>query len=183
MKKPLVGIIIGSASDLPVAEKAAEVLRDFEVEFEVGIASAHRTPTEVVNYASEAADRGIKVIIAIAGLSAALPGVIAAHTTIPVIGVPVSNGPLQGQDALLSIAQMPPGVPVACMGIDGAKNAALFALRVISTRDEELTWRIAAWAQRNADGVRASRSKVKDMGLPSVPEHIFVPGVPADEQA
>lgn len=177
MTKPLVGIIVGSVSDLPHAEKASAILREFEVEFEVGIASAHRTPEDVINYASSAADRGIKVIIAMAGLSAALPGVIAAHTTIPVVGVPIASGPLSGSDALLAVAQMPPGVPVASMGIDGAKNAALMALRIISTRDESLTWKLASWLQDAADDVRDSRRKVEQMGMQAVPTHIFQPEI------
>lgn len=175
---PLVGIIVGSASDLDVAKKAADILKEFGVEFEMGIASAHRTPDDVVCYASSAEGRGIKVIIAMAGLSAALPGVIAANTTLPVIGVPVASGPLSGSDALLAIAQMPPGVPVACMGIDGAKNAALMALRIISTRDEGLTWKLAGWAQKSGEDVRKSRKKLKDLdGVRAVPTHIFQPDV------
>lgn len=177
MTKPLVGIIVGSASDMPHAEKAAAILREFEVAFEVGIASAHRTPEDVINYASGAADRGVKVIIAMAGLSAALPGVIAAHTTVPVIGVPIASGPLSGSDALLAVAQMPPGVPVASMGIDGAKNAALMALRIISTRDDSLTWKLASWSQKAAGEVRDARKKVEDAGLPPVPTHVFQPEI------
>ncbi|MDL2264141.1 5-(carboxyamino)imidazole ribonucleotide mutase [Synergistaceae bacterium OttesenSCG-928-I11] len=177
MTKPLVGIIVGSASDLAVAEKAAAILREFEVAFEVGVASAHRTPEDVINYASSAADRGIKVIVAMAGLSAALPGVVAAHTTLPVIGVPIASGPLSGSDALLAVAQMPPGVPVASMGIDGAKNAALMALRIISTRDDSLTWKLASWAQKAADEVRASRAKVAEKNMPDVPTHVFQPEI------
>jgi 5-(carboxyamino)imidazole ribonucleotide mutase len=173
--KPLVGIIVGSVSDLGAAEKAAAILRDFDVAFEVGIASAHRTPRDVINYAASAADRGVKVIIAMAGLSAALPGVIAAHTTIPVVGVPIASGPLSGSDALLAVAQMPPGVPVASMGIDGAKNSALMALRIISTHDDDLTQKLASWARKAADEVRASRDKIGEKNLPGVPAHILAP--------
>lgn len=173
---PLVGIIIGSASDLGVAGKAVEILRELGIEFEMGIASAHRTPDDVVNYAVSAAGRGIKVIIAVAGLSAALPGVIAANTTLPVVGVPVASGPLSGSDALLSIAQMPPGIPVACMGIDGAKNAALMAARIISTGDEALALKLTAWTRKSAEAVRESRKKISDMdGVCAVPTHIFQP--------
>jgi 5-(carboxyamino)imidazole ribonucleotide mutase len=175
-KTPLVGIIVGSASDLDVAKKAADVLKEFEVGFEMGIASAHRTPEDVANYASSAAGRGIKVVIAMAGLSAALPGVIAAHTTLPVIGVPVASGPLSGSDALLAIAQMPPGVPVACMGIDGAKNAALTALRILATCDEVLSVKLADWARKGGEDVRKSRWKIEEMdGVPLVPAQIFQP--------
>ena len=175
---PLVGIIVGSASDLGVAGKAADILKEFGVEFEMGIASAHRTPEDVASYASSASGRGIKVIIAMAGLSAALPGVVAANTTLPVIGVPVASGPLSGSDALLAIAQMPPGVPVACMGIDGAKNAALMALRIISTCDENLTGKLADWTQRSSEDVRRSRKKIEELGgVRAVPSNIFQPGV------
>ncbi|MDR1515129.1 MAG: 5-(carboxyamino)imidazole ribonucleotide mutase [Synergistaceae bacterium] len=170
-KEPIIGILTGSASDLGSAFKAAEVLREFDVPFEAGIASAHRTPEDVVNYASGARGRGIKVIIAMAGLSAALPGVVAAHTTLPVIGVPIASGPLSGADALLSVAQMPPGIPVASMGIDGAKNAAILALRIIALSDEELAHRLEAWSQKAADAVRASREKIENM--PAIPPIAF----------
>lgn len=176
-KTPLVGIIIGSASDLGVAAKAADVLKEFGVEFEMGIASAHRTPDDSANYASSAAGRGIKVIIAMAGLSAALPGVIAANTTLPVVGVPVASGPLSGSDALLSIAQMPPGIPVACMGIDGAKNAALMALRIIAANDGSLASKLEEYARKNADSVRSSRIRISELdGVNPVPNEVFESG-------
>jgi 5-(carboxyamino)imidazole ribonucleotide mutase len=171
MTGPLVGILLGSASDLPLASKAADVLSDFRVTFEVGIASAHRTPADVSNYAAGAADRGIKVIIAMAGLSAALPGVVAAHTELPVIGVPVASGALSGMDALLSVAQMPPGVPVACMGVDGARNAALLAVRIIALSDESLIAALSDWRKSAEEGVRESRASITDM--PSAPEEAF----------
>ena len=123
-----VSIIMGSTSDLPVMKKAADFLNDMEIPFEMLALSAHRTPDEVADFAREAQARGIKVIIAGAGMAAALPGVIAAITPLPVIGVPLS-ATLQGQDALLSIAQMPPGIPVATTGIDGAMNSAVLATR------------------------------------------------------
>lgn len=173
MTAPLVGMIVGSASDLSHAEKASAILREFEVSFEVGIASAHRTPADVVNYASTAADRGVKCIIAMAGLSAALPGVLAAHTTLPVVGVPISAGPLNGADALCSVAQMPPGVPVATMPIDGAKNAALMAIRIIAAHDDGLAGKLASWMQRAAEDVQSSRSKISEKGLPLVPASVF----------
>jgi 5-(carboxyamino)imidazole ribonucleotide mutase len=169
---PIVGILTGSASDLGAASKAAEILKEFDVPFEVGIASAHRTPEDVVNYASGAKDRGIKVIIAMAGLSAALPGVIASHTVLPVIGVPIASGPLTGVDALLSVAQMPPGIPVGSMGIDGAKNAALFAMRIIALFDGKLSGELEAWSERASEGVRASRAKIENM--PIIPQHAFM---------
>lgn len=170
-EEPIIGILTGSASDLESAFKASLVLTEFGVPFEAGIASAHRTPEDVVNYASGARDRGIKVIIAMAGLSAALPGVIAAHTTLPVIGVPIASGPLCGADALLSVAQMPPGIPVASMGIDGAKNAAILALRIIALSDEKLADKLEAWSQKAAEAVRASREKIDNM--PVIPQNAF----------
>ncbi|MDR3254673.1 MAG: 5-(carboxyamino)imidazole ribonucleotide mutase [Synergistaceae bacterium] len=166
MGKPLVGILTGSSSDLRVVADAAEILEEFGVPFEVGIASAHRTPEDVVNYASGAASRGVKAIIAMAGLSAALPGVVAAHTTLPVIGVPIASGPLVGADALLSVAQMPPGIPVASMGIDGARNAALFAIRIIALSDTSFAAKLAEWSRKSADGVRKSRDKITDRPIP-----------------
>ena len=135
---------MGSTSDLPVMKKAADFLNDMAVPFEMLALSAHRTPDEVADFAREAAERGVKVIIAGAGMAAALPGVIAAITPLPVIGVPLS-ATLQGQDALLSIAQMPPGIPVATTGIDGAMNAAVLAVRILSLADTELAERYNTW--------------------------------------
>lgn len=142
--KPLVSIIMGSTSDLPVMKKAADFLNTMAVPFEMLALSAHRTPDEVADFAHEAANRGVKVIIAGAGMAAALPGVIAAITPLPVIGVPLS-ATLQGEDALLSIAQMPPGIPVATTGIDGAMNAAVLAVRILSLADTELSTRYNNW--------------------------------------
>ncbi len=139
-----VSIIMGSTSDLPVMKKAADFLNDMEIPFEMLALSAHRTPDEVADFAREAQARGIKVIIAGAGMAAALQGVIAAITPLPVIGVPLS-ATLQGQDALLSIAQMPPGIPVATTGIDGAMNAAVLATRILALADENLATRYNAW--------------------------------------
>ncbi len=139
-----VSIIMGSTSDLPVMKKAADFLNDMEIPFEMLALSAHRTPDEVADFAREAQARGIKVIIAGAGMAAALPGVIAAITPLPVIGVPLS-ATLQGQDALLSIAQMPPGIPVATTGIDGAMNSAVLATRILALADESLATRYNAW--------------------------------------
>ncbi|MDR2780060.1 MAG: 5-(carboxyamino)imidazole ribonucleotide mutase [Synergistaceae bacterium] len=170
---PTIGIMVGSASDLDVAAKAADVITEFGVEFEVGVASAHRTPEDVKNYAQSARARGIKVIIAMAGLSAALPGVIAAHTTLPVIGVPIASGPLRGVDALVSVTQMPPGVPVGSVGIDGAKNAALLALRVLSINDETLAGKLAERAEDAIGGVRESGKKISERGLPPVPHEVY----------
>ncbi len=133
----LVSIIMGSTSDLPVMEKAAKFLDEMEVPFEMNALSAHRTPDEVETFAKNAEGRGVKVIIAGAGMAAALPGVIAASTSLPVIGVPI-KGMLDGLDAMLSIIQMPPGIPVATVGVNGAQNAAILAAQIIALSDEQL---------------------------------------------
>ncbi len=135
--KPRVSIIMGSTSDLPVMEKAAALLNEFEIPFEINALSAHRTPAEVEVFAKNAAQNGIEVIIAAAGMAAHLPGVIASMTTLPVIGVPI-NASLDGMDALLAIVQMPPGIPVATVGINGALNAAILATQILATVDERL---------------------------------------------
>ncbi len=135
--KAKVSIIMGSTSDLPIMEKAAKVLNDFKIPFEINALSAHRTPQEVEVFAKNAKANGIEVIIAGAGMAAHLPGVIAAMTTVPVIGVPI-NASLQGVDALLSIAQMPPGIPVATIGINGAMNAGILAVQMLAVGDENL---------------------------------------------
>lgn len=132
---------MGSTSDLPVMEKAAKFLDEMEVPFEINALSAHRTPSEVESFAQGAAARGLKVIIAGAGMAAALPGVIAASTTLPVIGVPI-KGMLDGLDALLSIVQMPPGIPVATVGVNGAQNAAILALEMLALSDADLAERL-----------------------------------------
>lgn len=138
--KPVVSIIMGSTSDLPILKKAADFLEQLEIPFEMNALSAHRTPSDVEKFASNAAARGIKVVIAAAGMAAALPGVIAAMTTVPVIGVPISSS-LAGTDALLSIVQMPPGIPVATVGINGAMNAAILAVEIIALSDESVAAR------------------------------------------
>ena len=138
----MVSIIMGSTSDLPVMEKAAGLLEELQVPFEIQALSAHRTPAEVEEFARTAASRGVDVIIAAAGMAAALPGVIAANTTLPVIGVPI-KGMLDGLDVLLSIVQMPPGIPVATVGVNGALNAALLAVQMLALRDEDLAARFA----------------------------------------
>ncbi len=139
--KPLVSIIMGSTSDLPVMEKACKLLDDLQVPFEVNALSAHRTPDAVEQFARTAKERGLKVIIAGAGMAAALPGVIAASTTLPVIGVPI-KGMLDGLDALLSIVQMPPGIPVATVGVNGAQNAAILAVEMLALADEDIACRL-----------------------------------------
>ena len=133
----MVSIIMGSQSDMPVMEKAKAYLEEHNIPFEVNVMSAHRNPEGVAEYAKAAKERGVKVIIAGAGMAAALPGVIAAYTSLPVIGIPIKSGALQGIDALLAIVQMPPGVPVATMAIDGAKNAAVFAHKILQLCEEK----------------------------------------------
>lgn len=135
--EPQISIIMGSTSDLPVMEKAAKVLDEFEIPFEINALSAHRTPEEVEKFAKGANNRGIKVIIAAAGMAAHLPGVIAAMTTLPVIGVPIKAS-LDGMDSLLAIVQMPPGIPVATVGINGAMNAGILAAQMIAVGDKEI---------------------------------------------
>lgn len=138
--KPVVSIIMGSISDLPVMEKAAKFLNTMKVPFEMNALSAHRTPAEVESFARDARGRGIKVIIAGAGMAAALPGVIAAMTSVPVIGVPISST-LEGRDALFSIVQMPPGIAVATVGIDGGMNAGVLAVQILALSDAEVSAR------------------------------------------
>ena len=142
--KPLVSIIMGSTSDLPIMEKACKWLEQYEISFEVNALSAHRTPAAVEKFAKEAKERGIKVIIAGAGMAAALPGVIAASTSLPVIGVPI-KGMLDGLDAMLSIIQMPPGIPVATVGVNGAQNAAVLAAEMMALGDEEIAKKVEQW--------------------------------------
>jgi 5-(carboxyamino)imidazole ribonucleotide mutase len=144
--KPIVSIIMGSTSDLPVMEKAAAFLNDMKVPFEMNALSAHRTPEAVEKFSREAAGRGLQVIIAAAGMAAHLPGVIAAQTTLPVIGVPIKST-LEGVDALLAIVQMPPGIPVATVGINAAQNAAILAVQMLALSDAELAERFAAFKE------------------------------------
>ena len=139
---PRVSIIMGSVSDLPILEKAAKVLNDFEIPFEMQALSAHRTPAEVESFAKNAKTRGVEVIIAAAGMAAHLPGVIASMTTLPVIGLPIDSS-LDGMDALLAIVQMPPGIPVATVGINAGMNAALLAVQILALKDEILHKRLS----------------------------------------
>ena len=147
-KKPLVGILMGSESDMPVMEKAAEVLKEMGVSYEMEISSAHRLPDKTANYAKTARGRGIEVLIAGAGMAAHLAGVLASHTTLPVIGVPIKSGALNGADALYSTVQMPPGVPVATVGIDGAKNAAYLACEILSIKYPEIAKKLEDFRSR-----------------------------------
>lgn len=149
--KPLVGIIMGSDSDLPVMNEAAKVCSEFGVAYEIKVLSAHRTPSLTAEYASSAHERGIKVIIAGAGGAAHLPGVAAAYTPLPVIGVPIMSKALKGMDSLLSIVQMPSGIPVAAVAIDGAKNAGLLAVQILSTQDDSLRQKFIQFKARLAE--------------------------------
>ena len=143
---PKVSIIMGSTSDLPVMEKAAEVLNNFCIPFEMNALSAHRTPAEVEDFAKNAAERGIEVIIAGAGMAAHLPGLIAAMTPVPVIGVPIKSS-VEGMDALLAIVQMPPGIPVATVAINGAMNAGILAAQILAVGDAELKKKILSYKE------------------------------------
>ena len=138
MEKPKILVLIGSDSDLPVVQDGLKFLKDIGVPFKLDISSAHRQPEKTVNYAQKARKEGFEVIIAVAGMAAHLPGVIASHTTIPVIGVPTSGGVLNGVDALLSIVQMPKGIPVATVGIDASRNAAILACKILSIKYDEV---------------------------------------------
>ena len=144
--KPRVSIIMGSTSDLPVMEKAAQLLDQMQIPFEINALSAHRTPAEVESFAKGAGDRGIEVIIAAAGMAAHLPGVIAAMTPLPVIGVPIKST-LDGMDALLAIVQMPPGIPVATVAINGALNAAILAVQILATGDADLKIKLVEYKE------------------------------------
>ena len=160
-----VGVIMGSDSDLPVMQRCLEILESFGIGYEVRIISAHRTPEIAHEYATTAAARGLKVLIAAAGMSAALGGALAAGTTLPVIGVPIASGPLAGVDAALSTMQMPPGVPVACMAIDqaGATNAGIFAAQILAVADKAVAARLVEFKKDQARKVvekdQALRSK------------------------
>lgn len=157
----MISIIMGSTSDLPVMEKAMKLLDEMEVPFEVNALSAHRTPEQVSEFAKNAKSRGVKVIIAGAGMAAALPGVIAAETTLPVIGVPIKGSVLDGQDALYSILQMPPGIPVATVAINGAMNAAILAVQMLSLSDEKLAEKFAVYKKDLAQKIAKANEDLK----------------------
>lgn len=154
---------MGSTSDLPVMEKAAKLLDEMQVPFEMNALSAHRTPEEVEAFAKGAAERGLKVIIAAAGMAAALPGVIAANTTLPVIGVPVKGAVLDGVDALYSIIQMPPGIPVATVAINGAMNAAILAVQMLALADADLAKRYAAYKEGLKSKIVKANQELKEV--------------------
>lgn len=159
---PKVSIIMGSTSDLPILNKSATFLNDMKVPFEMNALSAHRTPAEVEKFARTAKERGIEVIIAAAGMAAALPGVIAAMTTVPVIGIPI-NSTLEGRDALLSIVQMPPGIAVATVGINGGLNAAILAVQILALGDPELAERFNAYRAGLSEKIVKANSQLAEV--------------------
>ncbi|MBT9172164.1 MAG: N5-carboxyaminoimidazole ribonucleotide mutase [Syntrophomonadaceae bacterium] len=175
VKQPLIGIIMGSKSDLSVMRAAAEALEEFAVPYELTIVSAHRTPERMFRYAQTAAGRGLRVIIAGAGGAAHLPGMVASLTELPVIGVPVRTEALLGLDSLYSIVQMPPGVPVACVAVNGARNAGLLAVQVLAVADPSLRRRVVAFKAALKEAVEADAAELAgsqqsaDSGEPELP--------------
>jgi 5-(carboxyamino)imidazole ribonucleotide mutase len=165
MNKPVVGIIMGSDSDLPVMKEAAEFLDSFGIVNEVTVVSAHRTAKRMVEYAQGAKKRGIKVIIAGAGGAAHLPGMVAALTPLPVIGVPIKTKSLDGIDSLLSIAQMPPGVPVATVAINGARNAGILASQILAVEDAKIAEKVEKFKQEMESMVLGKAKALEDMGI------------------
>ena len=161
---PRVGIVMGSDSDLKVMGSAAAMLEELEIDYEMVIISAHREPDVLVDWVRTAEDRGEKVIIAGAGMAAALPGMCAALTALPVIGVPLSGKNLDGMDAVFSIMQMPPGIPVATVAIDGAKNAAILAAKILATSDPELLARLKAYSRDLKEQVEKKDARLKEVG-------------------
>lgn len=165
MSKPQVGIIMGSQSDLKIMKEAAQVLEELGVSFEVTIVSAHRTPHRMMEYAEQAAKRGLKVVIAGAGGAAHLPGMVASITTLPVIGVPVkSRNSIDGWDSVLSILQMPAGVPVATVALDGARNAGILAAQILGAHDKDLSVRLEAFKTSLREKVEASIEEIETKG-------------------
>jgi 5-(carboxyamino)imidazole ribonucleotide mutase len=161
MAEPIVGVVMGSDSDLPVMGQAAEVLAELGIAAETRVVSAHRTPVEMIAYGQQAIERGLSVIIAGAGGAAHLPGMLAAVTSLPVIGVPVSLNKLDGLDSLLSIVQMPKGVPVATVAIDGARNAGLLAARILAVSDPSLRERLDSFREAQAQAAKAADARVR----------------------
>ncbi len=162
---PDIGIIMGSDSDLDIMKDAGEILGEFGISYEYTICSAHRLPAETAEYAKNAADNGIKVIIAGAGGAAHLPGVIAAYTVLPVVGVPIKSSTLSGIDSLYSIVQMPRGIPVATVAINGSANAALLALQVMALSDEVIKLALLDYRQKMAEGVLEKDKRLKEIGV------------------
>jgi 5-(carboxyamino)imidazole ribonucleotide mutase len=163
--EPVVSIIMGSTSDLPVMEKTAEILNTFRIPFEMNALSAHRTPEEVEKFAKGAASRGLKVIIAAAGMAAHLPGVIASMTSVPVIGVPISAS-LDGLDSLLAIVQMPPGIPVATVGINAAQNAGILAAQIIATGDVTVMKEVVKYKESLKNKIIQANEELKGVKYP-----------------
>jgi 5-(carboxyamino)imidazole ribonucleotide mutase len=164
--KPIVSIIMGSTSDLPVMEEAAKLLNEFEIPFEMQALSAHRTPEQVAEYAKGAAERGIKVFIAGAGGAAHLPGVIAAFTTLPVIGVPVKASiSIDGWDSILSILQMPPGIPVATVSLNGARNAGILAAQILGTSDKTVEQKMKTFKENMKDKIVKANDELKKINF------------------
>ncbi|MBI2623377.1 MAG: 5-(carboxyamino)imidazole ribonucleotide mutase [Candidatus Liptonbacteria bacterium] len=165
MSKPLVGVIMGSDSDLLVMQEAAKVLEEFGVAYEITLLSAHRSPGRAAEYAGTASARGLKVIIAGAGVAAHLAGAVAAQTALPVIGVPIESGALKGVDALFATVQMPPGVPVATVAINGAKNAGLLAVQILATADKKLKAKFAEYKKGLEKTLVAKAEKLEKIGF------------------
>jgi 5-(carboxyamino)imidazole ribonucleotide mutase len=161
MHKPLVGILMGSESDLPVMEKGAQVLTELGIPWEMDISSAHRLPEKTADYARTARERGIEVLICGAGMAAHLAGVVASHTTLPVIGVPLKSGALSGVDALYSTVQMPPGIPVATVAVDGGKNAAYLACSILSIKRPELAEKLEQFREQTRQALLATSRELK----------------------
>ena len=157
--QPIVSIIMGSTSDMPIMEKAAQLLNDFQIPFEINALSAHRTPAQVEEFARNAHKRGIKVIIAAAGMAAHLPGVIAAMTPLPDIGVPIKST-LEGMDALLAIVQMPPGIPVATVGINAGLNAAILATQILALSDENIARKVSDYKEKLAEKITKANEEL-----------------------
>lgn len=167
MSKALVGIIMGSQSDLPIMKKAAEMLHQMEVPYEITIVSAHRTPERMIDYAKSARKRGLKVIIAGAGGAAHLPGMVASMTSLPVIGVPVkSSNSIDGWDSILSILQMPAGVPVATVALDGSRNAGILAAQIIGATDADVAKRLDQYKENQKTRVIATATELEKKGIP-----------------
>ncbi len=165
--KPLIGIIVGSESDLPLILETTNILDGFDIPYEVTIGSAHRTPERVNEFVSNAVEKGVKVIIAAAGSAAHLPGIIASKTILPVIGIPVDSSPLSGIDALYSIVQMPAGIPVASMAIGkaGARNAGIFAVQILATTDKKIAQKLLEFRQKMSETVVEKAKELEKLGI------------------
>ncbi|MFZ5590464.1 MAG: 5-(carboxyamino)imidazole ribonucleotide mutase [Bacillota bacterium] len=172
MAAPLVGVVMGSDSDLPIMKEAVDALREFGIPHEVVISSAHRVPEKTAEYARTAAQRGLEVIIAGAGAAAHLPGVIAALTPLPVIGVPIKSGALGGVDALYAIVQMPAGIPVATVAVNGARNAGILAAQMLGIKYEEIRQKILAYKEKLARQVQAKSERLAQIGVDAYLEEL-----------